>query len=317
MGDDEDFDIYNYGITPGESTTNDGGGDDEQEEEMLFNALEDDQERDDTGANWNDSIVNTNSQQPQQHQQQHQPQQQQHHIQQHHQLPLPLPPGHFQRNGSNEGLPGAHIPPPKYPQPLIKQLPLPPSFEEKKEQTAIYIGNLTWWTTDQNLEDLVTEVGGKPKQVRFFEDKVNGKSKGYALVEFATPEMAAMVKEKLQNKEINGRPCMVNFASAASFKQPPVATVGVPPPTRRVGKEPPKPFVPVPPGTNPPYPPNIPMPFPPGMRPTGPGGIPGAPMPTRGRGRGRGGMPHIPGAPYMFNPDMPMRYPPEIGRAHV
>jgi len=30
MGDDEDFDIYNYGITPGDSTTNNNGGDDEK-----------------------------------------------------------------------------------------------------------------------------------------------------------------------------------------------------------------------------------------------------------------------------------------------
>lgn len=66
-------------------------------------------------------------------------------------------------------------------------------------QPSIYIGNLTWWTTDQELEDLFSPFG-KLRSIKFFEDKVNGKSKGYALVEFATAEAAARAKEHVHGK---------------------------------------------------------------------------------------------------------------------
>lgn len=38
--------------------------------------------------------------------------------------------------------------------------------------------------------------------MKFFEDKVNGKSKGYALVEYYSPEAAHQAKEKLQGKYV-------------------------------------------------------------------------------------------------------------------
>ena len=40
------------------------------------------------------------------------------------------------------------------------------------------------------------------KNIKFFEDKVNGKSKGYALVEYFNPEAAFQAKEKLQGKYV-------------------------------------------------------------------------------------------------------------------
>jgi len=97
-----------------------------------------------------------------------------------------------------------------------------PHFEDETsnstDHTALYIGNLTWWTTDQDLEDLFCPFG-KLKNLRFFEDKNNGKSKGYALVEYLNPEVTQQAKEKLQSKEIYGRPCIINFVSAEGLKQ--------------------------------------------------------------------------------------------------
>jgi cleavage and polyadenylation specificity factor subunit 6/7 len=40
---------------------------------------------------------------------------------------------------------------------------------------------LIQWTTDQQLEDLLSKFG-KIKTLKFFEDKVNGKSKGYEIM---------------------------------------------------------------------------------------------------------------------------------------
>jgi cleavage and polyadenylation specificity factor subunit 6/7 len=49
------------------------------------------------------------------------------------------------------------------------------------------------------LEDLFSPFG-KLKNIKFFEEKSNGKSKGYALIEFYSPEAAQAAKES-----VNGR----------------------------------------------------------------------------------------------------------------
>lgn len=61
--------------------------------------------------------------------------------------------------------------------------------------TSVYIGSLQWWTTDAQLEALCSEFG-EVLQITTYEDKANGKSKGYALVEFATFEAAQACKEQ-------------------------------------------------------------------------------------------------------------------------
>jgi cleavage and polyadenylation specificity factor subunit 6/7 len=52
------------------------------------------------------------------------------------------------------------------------------------------------WTTDQDLEDICSQFG-RVKQVRFFENKQNGRSKGYALVEYHDAEASRQAKDKL------------------------------------------------------------------------------------------------------------------------
>lgn len=61
---------------------------------------------------------------------------------------------------------------------------------------AVYVGNLQWWTTDAEIEDLCSKYGSVQK-IRFFEDKPSGKSKGYVLVTFDSPKAAYTCKEGL------------------------------------------------------------------------------------------------------------------------
>lgn len=62
--------------------------------------------------------------------------------------------------------------------------------------TAVYIGNLQWWTNDEDLESLCTEYG-QVLTLKTFEDKTTGKSKGYVMVHFAAPEAAAACQAEL------------------------------------------------------------------------------------------------------------------------
>ena len=43
--------------------------------------------------------------------------------------------------------------------------------------TALYVGNLHWWVTDVQLQTMCEEYGKLRTPPRFFEDRVNGKSK--------------------------------------------------------------------------------------------------------------------------------------------
>ena len=62
--------------------------------------------------------------------------------------------------------------------------------------TALYIGNLQWWTTDADLERLCSKYG-QILTLKTFEDKTTGKSKGYVLVHFAAGEAAAACQAEL------------------------------------------------------------------------------------------------------------------------
>jgi len=51
-------------------------------------------------------------------------------------------------------------------------------------------------------------------------DKVTGKSRGFAFVEFATPEEAAKAVEQFHNKEFQGRTLTVNVARPREERAP-------------------------------------------------------------------------------------------------
>ena len=47
----------------------------------------------------------------------------------------------------------------------------------------LYVGNLTWWTTDQDIQDGVINLGVADFiEVKFYENRANGQSKGFCCV---------------------------------------------------------------------------------------------------------------------------------------
>jgi cleavage and polyadenylation specificity factor subunit 6/7 len=73
---------------------------------------------------------------------------------------------------------------------------------------AVFISNLQWWTTDVELETLCSEFG-PVTGIRFIEDRACGKSRGMAVVDFATPHAVQACIDGLGGRDINGRPCRV------------------------------------------------------------------------------------------------------------
>jgi RNA recognition motif-containing protein len=77
--------------------------------------------------------------------------------------------------------------------------------------TKLYVGNLAFQTTSQELKELFTQVG-TVESANVIEDRDTGRSKGFAFVEMSTPQEATSAIEQLNGKEIGGRALKVNEA---------------------------------------------------------------------------------------------------------
>ncbi|KAI4307869.1 hypothetical protein L6164_031000 [Bauhinia variegata] len=84
--------------------------------------------------------------------------------------------------------------------------------------TILFVGDLHWWSTDAELEAELCKYGAV-KEVKFFDEKASGKSKGYCQVEFYDPSAATACKEGMNGHMFNGRPCVVAFASPFTVKR--------------------------------------------------------------------------------------------------
>ena len=81
------------------------------------------------------------------------------------------------------------------------------------------MGNLSYQTGENDLQDYFAQAG-TVTSVNLMLDKVTGKSRGFAFVEFATPEEATKAVEEFHNKEFQGRPLTVNIARPREDRTP-------------------------------------------------------------------------------------------------
>ncbi|MHC4651366.1 MAG: RNA recognition motif domain-containing protein [Planctomycetota bacterium] len=72
----------------------------------------------------------------------------------------------------------------------------------------IYVGNLSFQTTEQTLSDLFAEHG-KVEGVSIITDRITGRSRGFAFVEMADSAEAKAAMEALNGREFDGRPLRV------------------------------------------------------------------------------------------------------------
>ena len=75
----------------------------------------------------------------------------------------------------------------------------------------LYVGNLSYETSDTQLRDLFTPFG-EPDSARVITDRSTGRSKGFGFVEFSSDAQAQAAISALNGKQVNGRPLTVNEA---------------------------------------------------------------------------------------------------------
>jgi RNA recognition motif-containing protein len=77
--------------------------------------------------------------------------------------------------------------------------------------TNLYIGNLSFQTTEDAIRGLFAEHG-EVESVRLITDRYTGRSRGFAFVEMATDEAAQAAIESLNGKSVDERELRVEIA---------------------------------------------------------------------------------------------------------
>ncbi|UCD30743.1 MAG: RNA-binding protein [Planctomycetota bacterium] len=77
----------------------------------------------------------------------------------------------------------------------------------------IYVGNLPFATTEQNLNDLFSEYGSV-ERATIITDRMTGRSRGFGFVEMSDDSEARSAIEGLNGKDMDGRTIVVNEARA-------------------------------------------------------------------------------------------------------
>jgi RNA recognition motif-containing protein len=75
----------------------------------------------------------------------------------------------------------------------------------------IYVGNLSYSTTDDSLKNAFAAFGNVVSAA-VITDKMSGRSKGFGFVEMSTDEEAQAAVTKMDGQELDGRQIKVNEA---------------------------------------------------------------------------------------------------------
>jgi len=76
---------------------------------------------------------------------------------------------------------------------------------------SIYVGNMSWGISEQELEELFAEFG-TVSSAKIIMDRESGRSKGFGFVEMDSEDAGMSAIEALNEKEIKGRALRVNKA---------------------------------------------------------------------------------------------------------
>src|SRR5436190_24133759 len=77
--------------------------------------------------------------------------------------------------------------------------------------TKLYVGNLAFQTTSEELQSLFAQAG-TVESASVVEDRMTGRSRGFAFVEMSTADEANTAIEQFNGKEVGGRALKVNEA---------------------------------------------------------------------------------------------------------
>ena len=75
----------------------------------------------------------------------------------------------------------------------------------------LYVGNLAWTVTDQDLHDVFAEAG-EVDSAQVIMDRATNRSRGFGFVEMASADAANKAIESVNGSELGGRTLVVSVA---------------------------------------------------------------------------------------------------------
>src|SRR5437870_12389076 len=82
--------------------------------------------------------------------------------------------------------------------------------------TRLYVGNLSFKTTESSLRSAFEQGGRKVGEVKIVTDRDTGQPRGFAFVEMLSPADAQAAMSQWNGKELDGRTLKVNEAQERS-----------------------------------------------------------------------------------------------------
>jgi RNA recognition motif-containing protein len=82
--------------------------------------------------------------------------------------------------------------------------------------TKLYVGNLSFNTTEETLRNLFEADGRRVEEVAVVMDRETGRPRGFAFVQMGTPEDASGAIAALNGREVDGRQINVTEARERS-----------------------------------------------------------------------------------------------------
>ncbi|RBR26784.1 uncharacterized protein FIESC28_00365 [Fusarium coffeatum] len=79
--------------------------------------------------------------------------------------------------------------------------------------SKLYVGNLSWNTTDDTLRSTFSEFGEVTDSI-IMRDRETGRARGFGFVTFANEDQATAAVNALNEQELDGRRIRVNVANA-------------------------------------------------------------------------------------------------------
>jgi RNA recognition motif-containing protein len=77
--------------------------------------------------------------------------------------------------------------------------------------TNLFVGSLSYNVGDDQLKEFFSQAG-EVVSARVIVDRGSGRSKGFGFVEMSSDDEAKKAVQELNNKELDGRPVVVNEA---------------------------------------------------------------------------------------------------------
>lgn len=78
--------------------------------------------------------------------------------------------------------------------------------------TKLYIGNLSYTTTDEELQQSFSQAGSSLTSAQVVMDRMTGRSRGFGFVQFENDEDAQAAIAMWDGKDLGGRALKVNVA---------------------------------------------------------------------------------------------------------